>query len=108
MVDSEKPVVTVTGITGFLGSHVAQQLVQSGKYTVRGTVRSKTAEGKLAPVREGMGADIFNQIELVEADLMDEASLEGAIKGSRYVIHTASPFVLYEPENEEELLGPAI
>ena len=45
-------------------------------------------------------------MELVEADLLDEASLINACAGSTYVIHTASPFM---PQlKEEELVKPAV
>jgi len=37
---SDLPRVTVTGITGYVGSWVTLMLLQSGKYRVRGTVRS--------------------------------------------------------------------
>jgi len=36
------PIVTVTGITGFVGSWTALMALQTGKYRVRGTVRSLT------------------------------------------------------------------
>jgi nucleoside-diphosphate-sugar epimerase len=71
-------------------------------------VRSTKREDKLAPIRDGMGADIFDQIELVEADLLDDDSVAAAIQGSVYVMHTASPFVLQEPDDEMELIKPAL
>ena len=55
MVESSLPIVTVTGATGYIGSHCCKILLESGKYKVRGTVRSKTNEAKLAPIRGGIG-----------------------------------------------------
>ena len=107
MVESALPIVTVTGVTGYIGSHCAKILLESGKYKVRGTVRSKTNEGKIAPIREALGAN-FNQLELVEADLLNEASLIEALSGSTYVLHVASPFVLEQPKDENELIKPAV
>ena len=73
MVDAvAKPLVTITGISGFVGSHVALQCIQDGSYRIRGTVRDKTNEAKIAPLREAFGEEAFNQIELVEADLSNE------------------------------------
>ena len=45
-------------------------------------------------------------MELVEADLLDEASIINACEGSTYVIHTASPFSFRE--TEEALVKPAV
>ena len=40
MVDAaEKPLVTITGISGYIGSHVALLFLKDGGYRVRGTVR---------------------------------------------------------------------
>ena len=50
MEDSKKPRVLVTGATGFLGSQMTKLLLENG-YLVRGTVRSKLNEKKLAPLK---------------------------------------------------------
>jgi len=52
-------------------------------------VRSLNNEDKIAPLKAAYG-DLFNELELVEADLCDEDSLMKAIEGATYVIHTAS------------------
>lgn len=39
MVESSKPVVLITGVSGYLGSQVAYEFLKDGTYTVRGTVR---------------------------------------------------------------------
>lgn len=59
---------------------------------MRGTVRNKNDEAKVQPLREAFGDELFSQLELVEADLMDEASMINALAGSTYVVHVASPF----------------
>jgi len=40
--------------------------------------------------------------------LLDPDSLTRAISGSTYVLHVASPFVVEEPRNEDELIRPAL
>lgn len=45
---------------------------------MRGTVRSKTNLAKLDPLREAYG-ELFERLELVEADLLDADSMEQAI-----------------------------
>ena len=88
---AEKPLVTLTGITGYIGAETCLQFLKDGGFRVRGTVRDKTNEAKLAPIREAFG-ELFEQLELVEADLMNEESLITACAGSTYVVHLASPF----------------
>ena len=45
-------------------------------------------------------------MELVQADLTDEASLTSAIAGATYVMHVASPLALLE--NEDAYVRPAV
>ena len=72
MVDitEQKPVVTITGVTGYLGSYCCLLFLQDGGYRVRGTVRNKNNKEKIDPLKLAFG-DLFNQLELVEADLLD-------------------------------------
>ena len=108
MVESTKPVVTITGITGYVGSQVCLAFLKSGNYTVRGTVRDKSSEKRIAPIRKAFG-EYFDQLELVEADLLNEDSLIAGIAGSTYVVHTASPVkVSGAVKDEDVLLKPAV
>ena len=102
-----RPIVTVTGISGFIGSHVGLTLLRDGSFKVRGTVRSKTNADKIDPLRQAYG-ELFEQVELVEADLLNADSLRAAIQGSTYVIHVASPFVIDEPRDPMVLIRPAV
>ena len=65
--------VLVTGASGFLASHVVKQLLETGEYMVRGTVRSLANEKKVTPLRR-LCRDARYELELVEADLMDKTS----------------------------------
>ena len=100
----EKPLVLVTGVTGFLGAATANAFLQDGSYRVRGTVRSLSNESKLTPLKTVLG-DLYDQIELVEADLMDKESLINACKGATYVAHTASPLMFGD---EDTMVKPAV
>jgi nucleoside-diphosphate-sugar epimerase len=71
---------------------------------VRGTVRSLSNESKLTPLKNVLG-DLFSQIELVEADLLDKESLVNACKGATYVAHTASPLSFGD---EDTVVKPAV
>ena len=81
--------------------------MKNGSFKVRGTVRSRTNEAKIAPLKQAFG-DYFDQLELVEADLLDEDSLFKAIEGSIFVVHTASPVLIGKPKNEDVLIKPAV
>lgn len=53
--------------------------------------------------------ELYNDLELIEADLNDEASMIAACEGANYVIHTASPFFMDKPKDaKKELFDPAI
>ena len=108
MVDAAaKPLVVVTGISGNLGSHVTKILLESGEYRLRGTVRNPNDESKVAPIRQGFGEELFSQMELVQADLMDEASLTAAMAGATFIVHVASPLPGSGASTEEEYCAPA-
>lgn len=107
MVESTKPKVVITGITGFLGSYVCDYFLKDGAYHVSGTVRDKNNEKKLAPIRKAFGEN-FSKLELVEADLLKPETLDAAIAGQDFVVHTASPFTLNPPKDENELIRPAV
>ncbi|KAI0351273.1 NAD-P-binding protein [Trametes cingulata] len=91
---SSKQLILVTGINGFLGAHIVDQLVKAG-YRVRGTVRSS----KLALARESnalYGADV----EVIAADDLAFGDFTAALKDVHGVIHAAAPLVGADtPEN---------
>ncbi len=102
----EKPLVLVTGITGFVGSHCAQEVIKAG-YRLRGTVRSLADNRKLASVRALQAQSPF-PIDLVEADLLSPDGWERAVEGCAHVLHVASPFPLHIPKNPDEVIKPAV
>lgn len=109
MVDQANlPTVVITGVSGYLGSHVCLLFLQDGGFKVRGTVRSVSNAAKIDPLKKAFG-EHFEKLELVEADLLDEASLSNAIKGADIVVHTASPFYYLKPgEPEDNIIKPAV
>ena len=85
-----RPLVTILGITGYVGAQVCLKFLQDGDYRVRGTVRNKTNDEKLDPLKEAFG-DLYDQLEIVEADIMNDETLYEAIAESEYVVHIATP-----------------
>lgn len=80
----------VTGATGFLGSHVARQLLARGE-RVRVLAR-KSSDRRMI---EGTGA------EIVEGDLRDADSLRGAVSGCERVFHVAADYRLWARDARE-------
>jgi nucleoside-diphosphate-sugar epimerase len=64
----ELPIVLVSGVSGFIGSHVCLAFLKDGGFRVRGTVRDPTNEKKIAPLKKTFG-EYFDKLELVKADL---------------------------------------
>ena len=66
--------VLVTGASGYLAMHVVKQLLDSGEYIVRGTVRSLANEQKVEPLRSLSPENVKYELELAEADLTKKES----------------------------------
>lgn len=80
----------VTGATGFVGSHVARQLVAAGE-SVRALARPNSRRQAL----EGVA------VEWAEGDLRDEASLDRALRGVQRVYHVAADYRLWAKRPRE-------
>ncbi|KZT41443.1 NAD(P)-binding protein [Sistotremastrum suecicum HHB10207 ss-3] len=82
---SADKLVLVTGASGFLGSHVIQQLLQAD-YPVRAVVRRP----KLAQMQEAY-ASYGNKVQVVAVDDIAHSDLRPVLRGVTSVIHVASP-----------------
>ena len=98
--------VLVTGVSGYIGPHCAAELLEQG-YSVRGTVRSAARE---ASVRRAVGSVSAraDEIEFAQADLLDDAGWSEAVSGCDFVLHVASPFIMGEPKDPNDLIKPAV
>jgi len=86
----------VTGATGHIGSMVVRELVNRGHRTVA-LVRHHSDRRGLEDV----------DVELVEGDVLDRASVDRAAAGTEIVIHCAANFAIWA-KNESEILKPAL
>jgi nucleoside-diphosphate-sugar epimerase len=98
--------VLLTGISGFLGGHVALALLGAG-YQVRGSIRNLAKADQVRATLAKAGADPTG-LEFVALDLLKDDGWEEAARSCRYLIHTASPFVLEMPKDKMDLIRPAI
>jgi nucleoside-diphosphate-sugar epimerase len=98
--------VLVTGISGFIASHVALALLYAG-YTVRGSLRDPARAGPVAAMLARAGADT-GRLEFVSLDLEDDAGWHQAARGCRFVHHIASPISTRLPRDREEMIVPAV
>lgn len=100
-----KAKVLLTGVTGFLGSHTAIQLLNKG-YSVLGTLRDL---GRAEDIKQAMAkhTDNIGNLAFAEAELSDAEIWRQLTKGVDCVHHIASPFPAQLPENEEDIIRPA-
>ena len=101
-----KKKVLLTGISGYIGSHCAVELLKNG-YSVRGSVRSLSKKEK---VIESISKEIDpkDNLEFCELDLLKDKGWDRAMEGCEFVLHVASPFIMIEPKDENEYIKPAV
>ncbi len=80
----------VTGAAGFLGSHIARQLVARGE-NVRVLLRPSSQNRAIADL----------PLEYVTGDLRDPASLDRAMKGIKRVFHVAADYRLWAKHSQD-------
>jgi uncharacterized protein YbjT (DUF2867 family) len=88
---ANKPIVVVTGVTGAQGGSVADALLKSGKWHVRGITRKPDSDKAKEWAKKG--------VEIVKADLGNKAELEKAFKGSTAVFAVTN---FWDPEVQKK------
>src|SRR6266404_5702232 len=106
MTNETRPLVLVTGSTGYIAGHCIRELLEHG-YRVRGTVRSLANPAKTEHLRR-IAAQLGGSLELVEADLTSDRGWRDAVAGCTFVQHVASPFPAEVPKDEMDLIRPAV
>lgn len=104
------PTLAITGITGFLGGHMALEALRRGHH-VRGTLRSMGRAGSVrSMLAEHLGSDAeatLARLTFHEADLLSSDGWVEAVSGCDAVLHVASPFPLNSPRDEQKVISPA-
>jgi nucleoside-diphosphate-sugar epimerase len=98
--------ILLTGISGFLGGHVALALLKAG-YEVRGSLRDQGKADRVRATLAKAGADL-RRLQFVTLDLGKDEGWAEAAQGCRYLMHTASPFVISMPADKMDLIRPAV
>ncbi|MEM9528414.1 MAG: NAD-dependent epimerase/dehydratase family protein [Bacteroidota bacterium] len=84
---STSATILITGVTGFIGSHLAVLALQKG-YKVIGSMRKLTrADSIRAAISKQATTD---NLRFVEAELMDANAWDIATRGVDYVLNSAS------------------
>lgn len=102
--------VLLTGSSGYIGKHITLQLLAGG-YDVRASVRSAA---KATEVSEAMaahvpkGVDLAKKLSFIELDLESDSGWNEALAGVDVLIHSASPFPIASPKDENDLVRPAV
>ncbi|MEM6383861.1 MAG: aldehyde reductase [Pseudomonadota bacterium] len=102
--------VFLTGASGFIAKHIIVQLLDAGFY-VRGSVRSLRRSQEVIDAVSPHVKDAENlqaRLSFVALDLAKDDGWEGVMEGCSALLHTASPFPLQQPKNEDEIIRPAV
>ena len=96
--------VLLTGVSGFLGHHCAVELLKNG-YHVKGSLRNLDKKDE---VMNGIRKEIEpkDNLDFVKLDLLNDDGWDDAVKDCDYVLHTAAPFSVVEPNDENEYILP--
>jgi len=102
--------VFVTGASGFIAKHILIKLLNAG-YNVRGSVRSLDRADEIRAAVSPHLADtkgLNDRLTFVALDLTHDDGWNTALKGADALMHTASPFPLSQPKDENDLIRPAV
>lgn len=97
-------IVLVTGATGYIGSHVVEELLSAG-YKVRGTSRTKDKAAYLTNLMDkkfGKG-----KVEITEvSDMVTDDAYTDAVSGVSGIVHLAS--VLTMSSDPDAVIPPSV
>lgn len=97
--------VLLTGITGFLGSHAAIQLLNK-EFQVVGTMRNLSRGSDMLEVISDYAPT--EKLSFVQANLEDAACWDEIMKGVDFVQHIASPFPRTAPKSDRQIVNTAV
>ena len=100
--------VVLTGISGFIAKHIALKLLASG-HSVRGSLRDLSRAGEVrTALAPHLGETALTRLSFVQLDLTNDDNWGAAMAGATALIHSASPFPIANPQDENDLIRPAV
>lgn len=103
--NNKRSKVLLTGASGYIALHTIGELIKSG-FDVRGSLRNLSKE---KDIRNSIHIPYSEErLEFCELNLLNDYGWEEALSGCEYIIHMASPFIIEEPKNENDLIEPAL
>ncbi|KAK5944762.1 hypothetical protein PMZ80_001962 [Knufia obscura] len=105
--NNESKIVLITGINGYIASHIALLLLRKG-YTVRGTSRSESTPTRLLAQSAFQPFASTSRLQhFVVSEITVPGAFDEAVHGVHAIIHTASP-VNFRLRTVDEFFQPAI
>ncbi|KAK4506677.1 hypothetical protein PRZ48_000410 [Zasmidium cellare] len=99
-----KPLLLITGASGFIGSQTVAAFLRHG-YRVRLAGRNESTCSRMQSTHKAHAAQIETTIV---PDITNPGAFDTAVKGVDGVIHMASPFTHKIEDNERDLIIPAV
>lgn len=92
--------ILVTGADGFIGSHLVEELVESG-YEVKALVQYNSFDSR--GWLDNIASEVTDNIEIVSGDIRDPNGISSVMKGCDAVMHLAAliaiPFSYNSPDS---------
>ena len=102
--------IFVTGASGYIAKHLVLKLLNAG-FDVVGSVRHLD---RAAEVRSAVAPHLTNpenldqRLRFAALDLTSDDGWDSALQGCDALIHTASPFPMAQPKDEDQIIRPAV
>lgn len=96
---AEKPLLLITGVTGYIASWTALKAHETGKYRLRGTTRNQNSK------RATKLKELCPGIDLVTGELLKDDGWKEAFEGVDCLLHMASPFSM---DSKFDFVKPAV
>lgn len=101
--------VFLTGVTGFIAKRIALDLLCAG-HSVVGSLRSAARADEVRDALRPHLADVsaLDHLSFRELDLTEDTGWAEAMQGCDVLMHTASPFPMASPADENDVIRPAV